>query len=47
MIYFNEKYFLLTFFKFLVSYVRSSDRSGVFGKAFGVSAHARTAEMEH
>ena len=30
-----------------VSYVRSSDRSGVFGELFEASAHARIAEMEH
>ena len=29
-----------------VSYVRSSARSGVFGKLLGGSAHARIAEME-
>ena len=30
----------------LLSYVRSSDRSGVFGELFEASAHARIAEME-
>ena len=29
-----------------MSYVRSSARSGVFGRLFGTSAHARTADME-
>ena len=30
-----------------VSYVRSSDCSGVFGQLFGANAHARIAKMEH
>ena len=30
-----------------LSYVSSSDRSGVFGKLLGSTAHALTYEMEH
>ena len=33
--------------KWWVSYVMSSDQSGVFGKLLGASAHVRISEMEH